>query len=104
MNRRDERREQARQRERESRARRPFEERIARIEAELEALRGESGETEAWLASESAYEAASRERLQEALKRRAEIESRIATLEDDWLEVHARLEQAVQEARERRAD
>jgi ATP-binding cassette subfamily F protein 3 len=104
MNRRDERREQARQRERESRTRRPFEERIARIEAELEALRGESGETEAWLASESAYEAASRERLQEALKRRAEIESRIATLEDDWLEVHARLEQAVQEARERRAD
>jgi ATP-binding cassette subfamily F protein 3 len=80
--------------------RRPFEERIARIEAELEALRGESAEAEAWLASPEAYEAGNRARLQEALKRRAEASSRIGALEDDWLESHARLERAVQESRE----
>ena len=98
VSRREERRVEAEQRQRESRVRRPFEERIAKIEAELEALRRESGEAESWLASPQAYEQASRERLQETLKRRGEASARMATLEDDWLEAHARLERALQDA------
>ena len=100
MNRREERRAEAEQRQREARARRPFERRIAKIEEELEALRRESAGTEAWLASEAAYEAGNRERLQETLKRRAAIEARVSLLEDEWLEAQARLEQALQESRE----
>ncbi|HSN21268.1 MAG TPA: ATP-binding cassette domain-containing protein [Usitatibacter sp.] len=100
VSRREERRADAERRQREARVRRPFESRISTIEAELDALRRESGEAEAWLASTEAYEEPNRERLQAALKRRGEVESRIAALEDDWLETHARLEQAVNESRE----
>ena len=98
--RREERRIEAERRQREARVRRPFEERIARIEAELEALRRESAGTDAWLASSEAYQAIHRERLQEALRRRAEAGTRIASLEEDWIEAHARLERALQESRE----
>ena len=51
-------------------ARKPFERRLAAIEAELEPLAAESREAEAWLASPEAYEDASRERLQATLRRR----------------------------------
>ncbi|HET9471328.1 MAG TPA: ATP-binding cassette domain-containing protein, partial [Usitatibacter sp.] len=67
VSRREERRREAGQREREARARRPFEARIAQIEEALEALARESGEIEAWLAGGEAYDAANRERLQAAL-------------------------------------
>ena len=99
VSRREERRVEAERRQREARVRRPFEERIARIEAELEALRRESSEAEAWLGSSEAYEEANRDRLQQTLRRRGESAERVASLEDDWLEVHARLEQALQAAR-----
>ena len=93
--RREERRAQAERRERESRARKPFEARLARIDAELAELGRESAGLEAWLAGGEAYEAASRERLQSALRRRAQVGSRIAVLEDAWLDEHARLEEAL---------
>jgi len=56
VSRREERRVEAERRQREARVRRPFEERIARIEAELEELRRQSDEAEAWLASPDAYQ------------------------------------------------
>jgi ATP-binding cassette subfamily F protein 3 len=99
VSRREARRAEAEQRQRESAARRPFEERIAAIEAELEALRGEDGQAEAWLSRSEAYEAAHRERLQELLRRRGEIQARIARLEDDWLWAHAEMERRVAAAR-----
>ncbi len=99
VSRRDERRVEAEQRQRESRARKPFEERLAAIDAELESLGREAAQTEAWLAGAEAYDAAHRERLQAALRRRAEIAGRIATLEDDWLWIQAQMESAVNSAR-----
>jgi len=99
VSRREERREQAERRQREARVRRPFEERIARIDAELDELRRESGEAEAWLGSGDAYAEGNRERLQATLKRRGECAERIASLEDDWLDAHARLERALQDSR-----
>ncbi|HET9651437.1 MAG TPA: hypothetical protein VFP36_04575, partial [Usitatibacter sp.] len=71
----------------------PFEKRIASIEAELEPLSREAAEAEAWLASEEAYADANRERLQSTLRRRAELASRIAQLEEDWLWVQAEMEE-----------
>jgi len=91
--RREERRADALRRQQEARTRKPFEEKLAAIDAELEVLGREASETEAWLAGAEAYESAQRERLQEALKRRAELAARIARLEDDWLWAHARMDE-----------
>ena len=97
--RREERRAQAERRQRESRARKPFEERIAAIDAELAALAREGAETEAWLAGTEAYEAANRERLQAALVRRADIAALTARLEDDWFRQQARMEEELARVR-----
>ena len=91
-NRRDERRAEAQERQRQSELRKPFEKRIASIEREMEPLTQEAAEAEAWLAGSEAYADGNRERLQEILKRRAELAARIAKLEEDWLWVQAELE------------
>ena len=99
VSRREERRREAGQREREARARRPFEARIAEIEAALEALAGESAQIEAWLAGGEAYDAANRERLQAALRRRGEVAAETARLEEDWLWQQARMEEELARVR-----
>jgi len=101
VSRRDERRAEAQARQREAEARKPFEKRLAAIEAELATLTREAQESEAWLASGDAYADAERERLQETLKRRGEVGARIAQLEDDWLWAQAELDRAVEAARAR---
>jgi len=95
VSRKDERRAEAAVRQREAQARKPFEKRLAAIESELEPLAAESRDAEAWLASTEAYEEGNRERLQETLKRRAEMTQRIAALEEDWLWVQAEMDKAV---------
>ena len=99
VTRRQERRVEAAVRQREAAARKPFEKRLAAIEAELQPLANEARETEAWLASTEAYEEANRERLQAILRRRAEVAQRIAALEEDWLWVQAEMEKEVNRAR-----
>ncbi len=91
-NRREERRAQAQARQREAQAKKPFEKRLAALEAELAALAEEGSAAEAWLATAEAYEEGNRERLQEALKRRAEVAGRLSALEDDWLWIQAEME------------
>ena len=92
VNRREERRSEASVRQREAAARKPFEKRLAAIEAELAPLARESAAAEAWLALPEAYEETNRERMQATLKRRAEVADRIVTLEDDWLWTQAEIE------------
>jgi ATP-binding cassette subfamily F protein 3 len=92
VNRKEERRSEASVRQREAAARKPFEKRLAAIEAELAPLARESAEAEAWLASPEAYAEASRDLLPSTLKRRAELADRISTLEDDWLWTQAEIE------------
>jgi ATP-binding cassette subfamily F protein 3 len=99
VSRKEEKRIEAEVRQRESQARKPFEKRIAAIEAELAPLQEEATATDAWLASAEAYEEANRERMQAALKRQAEIRARIAALEDDWLWTQAQMEAEVNRAR-----
>ena len=98
VSRRDERRAEAAERERQSKIRKPFEKKIAAIEAELSALNAEAAAAEAWLASPEAYEEGNRERMQEAMKRRAEVAERVAVLEDDWLWQQAEMERVVGES------
>jgi len=95
VTRKEERRMEAQERQRQSELRKPFEKRIAAIEHEMEPLTREAAETEAWLAAGEAYGETNRERLQETLKRRAELSHRIAALEEDWLRVQAEMEKAV---------
>ncbi len=99
VSRRDERRVEAQARQREAQARRPFEKRLAAIEAELDPLLAEAGAADAWLASSEAYEEASREKLQATLRRQGELRARIARLEDDWLWNQAEMEKALDRAR-----
>ena len=93
--RRDERRAQAQERQRQADLRKPFEKRIAAIEKEMEPLSKEAADTEQWLAGSEAYTEEHRERLQETLKRRAEIAQRIEALENDWLWTQAEMEKAM---------
>ena len=97
-NRREERRAQAAERQREAQARKPFEQKLAGIEAELATLGEESRAAETWLSSPEAYEEPNREKLQEVLRRRGELATRIAKLEDDWMWNQAQMEAAVQAA------
>jgi ATP-binding cassette subfamily F protein 3 len=92
VNRREERRMQAQSRQKDAELRKPFEKRIAAIEREMEPLSREAADAEAWLSGAEAYEEGNRERLQETLKRRAELAQRIAKLEEDWLWAQAELE------------
>jgi ATP-binding cassette subfamily F protein 3 len=100
VSRKEEKRVEAQARQRESQARKPFERKLAAIDAELEPLQAEAKETDAWLATADAYEETNRERMQASLKRQAEIRARIATLEDDWLWTHAEMDKEVNRARE----
>jgi ATP-binding cassette subfamily F protein 3 len=95
VNRKEERRSEASVRQREAAARKPFEKRLAAIEAELAPLTREGAEAEAWLGTSEAYEEANRERLQATLKHRGELTERIARLEDDWLWTQAEMEKAL---------
>jgi ATP-binding cassette, subfamily F, member 3 len=99
ISRKDERRAEAAARQKEAEAKKPFEKKLAAIEAELATLTREAEETEAWLASSGAYAEAEREKLQQALKRRGEVAARIGELEDDWLWQQAEMERAVEAAR-----
>jgi ATP-binding cassette subfamily F protein 3 len=103
VSRRDERRVEAEARQREANARKPVVKKLAAIEAELATLTSEARETEAWLASTEAYAEGERERLQETLKRRGEVQGRISQLEDDWLWSQAEMERAVEASRAGRA-
>ena len=95
VSRKDERRAEAQERQRLAGAKKPFEKKLAAIEAALAPLAAEAKEAEAWLASSEAYEEANRDRLQEALRRRGELATRIAQLEEDWLWQQAEMEKAI---------
>jgi ATP-binding cassette, subfamily F, member 3 len=96
VNRREERRAEAAARQREAQARKPFEKKLAAIEAELGTLGDEARAAEAWLSSSEAYEEPNRDRLQEVLRRRGELATLIAKLEEDWLWHQAQMEAAMQ--------
>jgi ATP-binding cassette subfamily F protein 3 len=98
ISRKDERRLEAEQRQKLASVCKPFEKKLAAIEAELEPLSAEAVEVETWLVSDEAYLDANRERLQDTLRRRGEIIARIAQLEEDWLWNQAEMEQAIDRA------
>ena len=83
---------EAEQRQRLSQQRKPLQQRMTRLEKEMEALSQEKNALETFLATPEAYEEANRERMTESVRRQGEVASRLAEVEEEWLEVQEALE------------
>ena len=92
-NRRDQKREEAEQRQRLAALRKPLQKDVDAIEKRMAPLQKEKAELEAFLADSAAYEEANKARMMESLRRQAEINTELGALEERWLELHEQLEQ-----------
>jgi ATP-binding cassette subfamily F protein 3 len=89
--RRDERREAARERQRLANARRPVQQQIDRLEADIARTTGELRELDVRLAAPDFYHGAS-DVVAETLKARSTLAARLELLESRWLALHGELE------------
>ncbi|HUH93685.1 MAG TPA: ATP-binding cassette domain-containing protein [Casimicrobiaceae bacterium] len=87
------RRAQAAERARLAELKHPLQQRIAAVEAEMQALSGEKQELEAWLTTEDAYAETSKESLVAALERQGDLNWQLARAEAAWLELQSQLEE-----------
>src|SRR5581483_9792355 len=85
--RREQRRREAEARSQLSAQRRPLEQALRQVEEELERLSREKGRLEMLLADPNLYEAKSRERLKAALLEQSAVISKLAEVEDRWLQL-----------------
>ncbi|MFO1303116.1 MAG: ATP-binding cassette domain-containing protein [Burkholderiales bacterium] len=87
-------REEAKERQRLSEARKPLLARQSAIERDMDALTQEKDALDAFLASEAAYADDARESLKERVARQGELTWQLARLETEWLEIAETLEKA----------
>ena len=92
-NRRDQKREEAAERQRLNALRKPLQKNVDAIEKRMAPLQKEKAELEAFLADGAAYEDANKTRMMESLRRQAELNAELDELEERWLELHEQLEQ-----------
>ncbi|MDE2204801.1 MAG: ATP-binding cassette domain-containing protein, partial [Burkholderiaceae bacterium] len=92
-NRRDQKREEAAERQRLNALRKPLQKNVDTIEKRMAPLQKEKAELEAFLADGAAYEEANKARMMESLRRQAELNAELDELEERWLELHEQLEQ-----------
>ena len=88
-------RQQAASRQSVANARKPLEQKLAKLETEMKTLTSERDNIVQWLATEEAYLEASKPRLQEMLKRQGEVVTLLADVEWKWFEVQQKLEEGV---------
>ncbi|NIE63842.1 ATP-binding cassette domain-containing protein [Burkholderia sp. Ax-1719] len=93
VNRKEQRRQEAETRQRLGHLKKPLQQKIAKIEKEMDALNTEKSTLDAFVADPASYEAAQKSKLTESIRRQAEVQSRLEALEADWLEAHEELEQ-----------
>jgi ATP-binding cassette, subfamily F, member 3 len=93
VNRKEQRRQEAEQRQKVAHLKKPLQAKIGKIEKEMDALNTEKGTLDAFVADPASYEAEQKSRLTEAIRRQAEVQSRLDTLEAEWLDAHEELEQ-----------
>ena len=98
-NRKAQKRAEAEARQREYAQRKPFADKLAKLEREMSALNTERKVVEDWLASPAAYDEAGRETLKERIARQGDLAWQLARLETEWLEVSEALERAASDAR-----
>ncbi|CCD35660.1 ABC transporter ATP-binding protein [Candidatus Paraburkholderia kirkii UZHbot1] len=93
LNRREQRRQEAQERQKLSHLKKPLQSRIAKIEKEMDKLNAEKSGLDAFVADPASYEAAMKTKLTETIRRQAEVNTRLETLEMEWFEAHEELEQ-----------
>jgi len=93
VNRKEQRRQEAELRQKLSHLKKPLQAKIGKIEKEMDALNAEKGTLEAFIADPASYEIAQKARLTEAVRRQAEVQARLESLEAEWLDAHEQLEQ-----------
>ncbi|HEX5865830.1 MAG TPA: ATP-binding cassette domain-containing protein [Casimicrobiaceae bacterium] len=92
-NRRAQKRSEAAERQRLAELRKPLQNKLADVEAELQALEAEKRELETWLASADAYAESNKERLIALIEREGDLTWQLARAEAEWLELQGKLEQ-----------
>ncbi|MEM5439301.1 ATP-binding cassette domain-containing protein [Paraburkholderia diazotrophica] len=93
VNRKEQRRQEAETRQKLAHLKKPLQTRIAKIEKEMDALNAEKTTLDAFVADPASYGAEQKTRLTETIRRQAEVNARLETLEAEWLEAHEELEQ-----------
>ncbi len=93
VNRRDQKREEAEQRQRLAARRKPLQKDVDTVEKRMAPLQQEKTALEAFLADGAAYEDANKARLMESLRRQAEVNTELDQLEARWLALQEQLEQ-----------
>ena len=83
---------EAEQRQRQAQLRKPLETRLRKVEPEIERLTAEKQQLEQQLADSGLYEAAQKDVLKQALLRQSEVQNRLDELELEWLELQTELE------------
>ena len=90
--RKDQKRQQAAARQSTANARKPLEQKLAKLEAEMKKLTAERDNIIQWLATEDAYADDNKTRLQEMLKRQGEVVALLADVEWKWFDTQQKLE------------
>ncbi|WP_233863172.1 ATP-binding cassette domain-containing protein [Paraburkholderia adhaesiva] len=93
VNRKEQRRQEAETRQKLSLLKKPLQAKIGKIEKEMDALNAEKGTLDAFVADPESYAPERKTRLTDAIRRQAEVQARLDTLEADWLDAHDELEQ-----------
>jgi ATP-binding cassette, subfamily F, member 3 len=93
VNRKEQRRQEAETRQKLAHLKKPLQAKIGKIEKEMDALNAEKGTLDAFVADPASYEPNQKTRLTEAIRRQADVQSRLDTLEAEWLDAHEALEQ-----------
>ncbi|CDY78771.1 Glutathione-regulated potassium-efflux system ATP-binding protein [Caballeronia glathei] len=93
VNRKEQRRQEAQERQKLSHLKKPLQSRIAKIEKEMDALNTEKAALDTYVADPASYEPAAKAKLTESIRRQADVNARLEALEHEWLEAHEELEQ-----------
>ena len=75
-----------------SQQRKPLQNKITKLEAELEKLSEEKGRLDTFVSDPASYEPARKAELTETLRKQADVTARLAQVESDWLETQEQLE------------
>ncbi|MCY1242658.1 putative ABC transporter ATP-binding protein YheS [compost metagenome] len=93
VNRKDQRRAEADERQRLSALRKPLTKELEKVEKRMAVLQTAKEEIDQFMADESSYAEANKTKLMEMLKRQGEVNGELETLEEKWLELQEQIEQ-----------
>jgi len=93
VNRKDQRRAEADERQRLSALRKPLTKELEKVEKRMAVLQAAKEEIDQFMADEGSYAEANKTKLMEMLKRQGEVNGELETLEEKWLELQEQIEQ-----------